>query len=74
MGRTVFENPLTFPALNAELDWSHCGVVTTHSAVTAPSPYIIVKAIMALHGGEMCASCLIPALIRFELRFPAMRG
>ncbi|CAN7329445.1 heavy metal sensor histidine kinase [Variovorax sp. LjRoot178] len=34
----------------------------------------IVKAIMALHGGEVCASCSTPGLIRFELRFPAMRG
>ncbi|WP_431120732.1 heavy metal sensor histidine kinase [Variovorax paradoxus] len=34
----------------------------------------IVKAIMALHGGEVCASCPAPGLIRFELRFPAMRG
>jgi two-component system heavy metal sensor histidine kinase CusS len=34
----------------------------------------IVKAIMALHGGEVCASCPMPGLIRFELRFAAMKG
>ena len=31
----------------------------------------IVKAIMALHGGEVRASCPTPSSIRFEVRFPA---
>lgn len=31
----------------------------------------IVKAIMALHGGDVRASCPTPSSIRFELRFPA---